>query len=160
MLSNICSRYERMRCSRIEQHYCRSVIDEKHTNDNIRSFWRFFHSHMIDSPTGIVLLGSNRNRVGSTGRDMCSYSRLIDTSAWIGASIGVMSLFTTVIARTISLLWVLGSLGSLNTLIPSSRSLEVVGVLNHLMLWGRESLSSCLRPRLKLQLSRMKHGSS
>jgi hypothetical protein len=142
MLPNICSRYKRMRCSRIEQHYYRSVIDEKHTNDNIRSFLRFFHSHMIDSPMGIVLLGSNRNRVGSTGRGRCSCSRLIDTSVWIGASIGVMSMFTTVITPTISLLRVLGSLGSLNTLIPRSRSLEVVGALNHLTLWGRESLSS------------------
>jgi hypothetical protein len=71
---------------------------------------------MIDSPMGIVLLGSNRNRVGSTGRGKCSYSRLIDTSAWIGASIGVMSLFTTIIAPTVSLLRVLGSLGSLNTM--------------------------------------------
>jgi hypothetical protein len=115
---------------------------------------------MIDSPTGIVLLGSNRNRVGSTGRGRCSYSRLIDTSKWIGASIGVMSLFTTVIAPTVSLLQVLGSLGSLNTLIPSSRSLEVVGALNHLMLWGRELLSSCLRPCLKLRLSRTEHRSS
>jgi hypothetical protein len=35
--------------------------------------------------------------------------------------------FITVIAPTVSLLQVLGSLGSLNTLIPSSRSLEVVG---------------------------------
>jgi hypothetical protein len=105
---------------------------------------------MIDSPTGVVLLGSNRNRVGSTGRSRCSYSRLINMSAWIGASIGIMSLFTTVIAPTISLLWVLGSLGSLNTLIPSGRSLEVVGALNHLTLWGRESLSSCLHPWLKL----------
>jgi hypothetical protein len=101
---------------------------------------------MIDSPTGVVLLGSDRNRVGSTGRGWCSYSRLIDTSAWIGASIGVMSLFTTIIALTISLLWVLGSLSSLNTLIPSNRSLEVVGALNHLTLQGRESLSSYLRP--------------
>jgi hypothetical protein len=38
-----------------------------------------------------------------------------------------MSLFTTAIAPKVSLLWVLGCLGSLNTLIPSSRSLEVVG---------------------------------
>jgi hypothetical protein len=53
---------------------------------------------MIDSPTGIVLLGCNRNRVGSMGRGTCSYSRLIDTSAQIGATIGIMSLFTTVIA--------------------------------------------------------------
>jgi hypothetical protein len=70
-------------------------------------------------------------------------------SARIGASIGIMSLFTIVIAPTISFLWVLGSLGSLKTLILSSRGLEVVGALNHLMLWGRESLSSCLRPWLK-----------
>jgi hypothetical protein len=71
-------------------------------------------------------------------------------SAWIGASIGIMSLFTTVIGPTVSLMQVLGSLGSLNTLIPSSRSLEVVGALNHLTLRGRESLSSCLQPWLKL----------
>jgi hypothetical protein len=144
----------------IKQHYYRRVIDEKHTNDNIRSFLRFFHSHMIDSPTGVVLFGSNRNRVGSMSRGRCSYSRLIDTSAQIGESIGVMSLFTTVIAPMINLLRVLGSLGSLNTLIPSNRSLEIVGVLNHLTLWGRESLSSCLRPWQKLWLSRMEHRSS
>jgi hypothetical protein len=67
-------------------------------------------------------------------------------SAQIGASIGVMSQFTTAIAPTVSLLRVLGSLGPLNTLIPSSRGLEVVGALNHLPLWGRESMSTCLRP--------------
>jgi hypothetical protein len=115
---------------------------------------------MIDSPIGIVLLGSNRNKVGSTSRGKCSYSRLINMSARIGASIGVMSLFTIVATPTISLLWVLGSLGSLNTLISSSRSLEVVGALNHLTLRGRESLSSCLQPWLKLRLSRMEHRSS
>jgi hypothetical protein len=101
---------------------------------------------MIDSPTGVVLLSSNMNRVDTMSRGRCSYSRLIDTSAWIGASIGVMSLFTTAIAPTISLLRVLGSLGSLNTLIPSNRSLEVVGVLNHLTLRGRETLSNGLQP--------------
>jgi hypothetical protein len=89
---------------------------------------------MIDSPTGVVLLGRNRNRVGSMGTGRCSYSRLIDTSAWIGASIGVMSQFTIVIAPMVSLLWVLGSLGPLNTLIPSNRSLEIIGALNHLTL--------------------------
>jgi hypothetical protein len=71
-----------------------------------------------------------------------------------------MSLFTTAIAPTVSLLRVFGSLGSLNTLISSNRSLEVVGVLNHLMLWGRESLSNGLRPWQKQQLSRMEHRSS
>jgi hypothetical protein len=120
----------------------------------------FLHSHMIDSPTGVVLLGSNRNRIGSKGRGRCSYSRLTDTSARIGASIGVISLFTIVIAPTVSLLRVLGSLGSLNTLILSSRSLEVVGALNQLTLWGRESLCSCLWPWLKLWLSRTEDMSS
>jgi hypothetical protein len=160
MLPNICRRYERMQCSRIKQHNCRSVIDEKHTNDNIRRFSRFFHDDMIDSTTGIFLLGSNRNRVGSTGRGRCSYSRLINMSVWIGAMVGVMSLFTTVVAPTISLLQVLGSLGPLNTLIPSSRSLEIFGALNHLTLRSRESLSSCLRPWLKLWLSRTEHRSN
>jgi hypothetical protein len=89
---------------------------------------------MIDSPTGVVLLGSNKNRVGSMGRDRCSCSELISTSARIGALVEVMSLSTTVVVPTISLLWVLGSLGPLNTLIPSSRSLEIVGALNHLTL--------------------------
>jgi hypothetical protein len=115
---------------------------------------------MIDSPMDVVLLSSNRNRVGSMGRGRCSYSRLIDMSVRIGASISVVSLFATVIAPTISLLRVLGSLGSLNTLIPNSRSLEVAGALNHLKLWGREFLSGCLRPWLKLQLNRMEHKSS
>jgi hypothetical protein len=82
---------------------------------------------MIDSPTGVVLLGSNRNRVGSTGRGRCSYSGLIGMSAQIEASVGEIPLFSTIVAPTISLLQILGSLGSLNTPIPSSRSLEVVG---------------------------------
>jgi hypothetical protein len=115
---------------------------------------------MIDSPTGVVLLGRNRNGVASMGTARCSYSRLTDTSARIGASIGIMSLFTTAIAPTVILLQVLGSLGPLNTLIPSSRSLEVIGALNHLTLWGRESLSSYLRPWQKLRLSRTEHRSS
>jgi hypothetical protein len=115
---------------------------------------------MIDSPTVVVLLGSNRNRVGSMGRGRCSYSGLIGMSVRIGASVGVMFLFSTIVEPTISLLRVLGSLGSLNTLIPSSRSLKIVGALNPLTLRGRESLSSCLQSWLKLRLSRMEHKSS
>jgi hypothetical protein len=71
-----------------------------------------------------------------------------------------MSPFTTAIAPMVSLLLVLGSLGPLNTLIPSSKDLEVVGALNHLTLWGRESLCSYLRPWQKQQLSRTEHRSS
>jgi hypothetical protein len=97
---------------------------------------------MVDSPTSIVLLDSNRNRVGSTNRGRCSSSSLISTGAWIGASTGIMSLLSTIVAPTISLLRVLGSLGPLNNLIPSSRSLEIARALNYLTLWGRKSMSS------------------
>jgi hypothetical protein len=87
---------------------------------------------MIDSSTIIVLLGSNWNRVGSTSGGRCS-SR-IGTGARVGAPVGKMSLVSTVVAPTICLQWVLGSLGPLKALISSSRSLEIVGALNHLML--------------------------
>jgi hypothetical protein len=99
---------------------------------------------MLDSPMSIVLLGSNRNRVGSTSGGRCSSSSMIGMGMWIGASVGVMYLVSIVVAPTISLQWVLGSLGHLNTLISSSRSLEIAGALNHLTLWGGKSLCSCL----------------
>jgi hypothetical protein len=89
---------------------------------------------MVDSPTSIVLLGSNGNIVGSTSGASCSSSSLIGTGAWVGASVGVMSIVSTVVAPTISLQQVLGSLSPLNTLIPGGRSLKIVEVLNHLML--------------------------
>jgi hypothetical protein len=120
-----------MRCSRIKQHNHKSVIDEKHTNDHV---WSFLHCGMIDSSTVIVLLGSNWNRVGSTSGGRCSSSSRIGTGAWVGAPVGKMSLVSTVVAPTICLQWVLGSLGPLKALISSSRSLEIVGALNHLML--------------------------
>jgi hypothetical protein len=89
---------------------------------------------MVDTPVNIVLLGGNRNRVGSTGRGRCSYSRLISTSVRIGASVGVISLYTTVEAPTMNLRQVFGSLGPLNILTSSRRSLEIVGALIHLVL--------------------------
>jgi hypothetical protein len=82
---------------------------------------------MIDSPTRIVLLGSNRNRVVSTSVGRRSGSSLIGMVAWIGASVGIMSHVSTVVAPTTCLQWVLGSLDPLNALISSGRSLEIVG---------------------------------
>jgi hypothetical protein len=95
MLPNICSRYERMRCSRVKQRNYRSVIDEKHIGDHVWSFLGFLYSNMVDSPTNIVLLGSNRNRVDSMGRGRYSYSNLISTGAQIGASVSEKTLLTT-----------------------------------------------------------------
>jgi hypothetical protein len=115
---------------------------------------------MIDLPMNIVLLGSNMNKVGSMGRGRCSSSSLISTGAWIGASISKMTFLPTRKIPPFSLQHILSNLGSLNTLIPSSRGLEIIGTLNHLMLWGRKSLSSCLRPQLELWLNKMEHRSS
>jgi hypothetical protein len=92
-----------MRCSRIKQHNCRSVIDEKHTNDHVWSFLGFLHSNMVDSRTSIVLLGSNQNRIGSNSGGRHSGSSLIGMGVQIRASIGIMSLISTVVAPTICL---------------------------------------------------------
>jgi hypothetical protein len=117
----------------------------------------FLYSNMVDSSTSIVLLGSNRNRVGSTGRCRCSCSSLIGTWARIQASIGKMTILSTSIALSFSLHWFLRSQ---NILTSTSKSLEIVWALNHLMLQGRESLSSRLWSRLILQLDRTEHRSS
>jgi hypothetical protein len=81
-------------------------------------------------------------------------------SAQIGASVGIMFLLSIVEATTICKWQVLGSLGPPDIQISSSRGLEIVGTLNHLTMWGRESLSSRLRSWLKLWLSRIEHRSS
>jgi hypothetical protein len=137
-----------------------SVIDGKHTNDNIWSFLGFLHSNMVGSPTCIVLLGSNRNRVSPTGRCRCRHNYLRRVGGWIGALVGIVTSFTTSIAVPFRRRWVYSSLGPLNILISSTRSLEIVGALNHLAMWGRESLSSWVRPLLKQRLRRMEHKSS
>jgi hypothetical protein len=83
--------------------HCRNVIDEKHTNDHVWSFLGFLHSNMVEPTMSIVLLGSNRNRVGSTGGGRCSSSSLIGTGAQIGVSVGIVSLVSIVVAPTIYL---------------------------------------------------------
>jgi hypothetical protein len=92
MLLNKYSRYEGMQCSRIKQRNNRSVVNEKHTNDHVRSFLGFLHSNMVDLPMNIVLLDSNRNIIGSTGRGRRSCSSLISTGAWIRASVSETTL--------------------------------------------------------------------
>jgi hypothetical protein len=89
---------------------------------------------MVDSPTSIVLLGGNQKRIGFTGRGRCSCSGLISMSTRIGASVDIMCLFTIVEAPMIGLWSVLGSLGPLNILTSSNKSLEIIGALNHLAL--------------------------
>jgi hypothetical protein len=96
---------------------------------------------MIDSPTCIVLLGSNKNRVRSTSRCRCRCNCL-GASARVGASISKVSLLATGIALSFRLHEVLSTLGPLNIMISSSMSLEIVGELNDLTLQSRKPLSS------------------
>jgi hypothetical protein len=103
MLLNICSRYERMLCSRIKQNNCRSVIDEKHTNDHIRSFLGFLHCDMIDLPMDIVQLSSNRNRISSMGRCKGGHNYLRWAGAQIGALVGKVTSLPTSIALPFTL---------------------------------------------------------
>jgi hypothetical protein len=154
MLLNIPSRYERMRCSKIKVLLMKNV-----PMTTSGASWASSTVTWL-TPMSIVLLGSNRNIVGSTGRSRCSYSSLISTGAQIGASVSQMTLLPTSKTPPFSLQHVCSSFGPLNTLISSNRGLRIVGVLNHLMLWGRKSLSSYLRSRLELRLNRMEHRSS
>jgi hypothetical protein len=78
----------------------------------------------------------------------------------IGALVGKVTSLPTSIELPFTLQWVLSSLSPLNILIPSSRGLEIVRVLNHLMMRGGISLSRYSWLRLKQRLSRMEHRSS
>jgi hypothetical protein len=95
MLLNICSRYERMRCSRIKQHNCRNVIDGKRTNDHVQSFLGFLNCDMIDLSMNIVLPSSNRNRIHPTGRCMGGHSYQRRVAAWVGTLVGKVTFLPT-----------------------------------------------------------------
>jgi hypothetical protein len=97
---------------------------------------------MIDSPSSIVLSGSNRYGVGSTSMGRCRCSWQIRAWAQIRASVSKMTFLSISTTLPFSLQWVLSSLGPLNILIPSNRGLEIVWALNHLVLRGIESLSN------------------
>jgi hypothetical protein len=103
MLLNICSRYERMRYSRIKQHNCRSVIDEKHTNDHVWSFLCFLHRDMIDLPTYIVLPSRRRNIISSKGRRRGGHNYLRRAVAQIGALVGKVTFLPTSVALLFTL---------------------------------------------------------
>jgi hypothetical protein len=78
------------------------ALTKKYTKDNIGSFLGFLHGNMIDSPTSIVLLGSNKNKIGSTGRGRCRCSCLRRVGTWIGAMVGIVTSFSTSIALLFS----------------------------------------------------------
>jgi hypothetical protein len=58
---------------------------------------------MIDVPVNIVLLGSNRNRIGSTGRCRFRHSYLRRAGVLIGALVGIVTVVSTSIALSFTL---------------------------------------------------------
>jgi hypothetical protein len=103
MLLSICSGYERMRCSRVKQHNCRSVVDVKRTNDHVWSFLGFLHCDVIDLSMDIVLPSSNRNIISSTGRRRGGHSCLRRAVAWIGALVGKVAFLSASVASLFTL---------------------------------------------------------
>jgi hypothetical protein len=142
MLFNICSGYERMRCSRIKQHNYRDAIDETRTNDHVRSFLGFLHCDMIDLSTNIVLPSSDRNRIHPTGRCRGGHNCLRRAATRVGVMVGKVTFLPTSKTPPFTLQWVLSGFSPLNILIPSSRSLGGVGARHRLTLRSRISLSS------------------
>jgi hypothetical protein len=79
------------------------TLMKKHTNDHIWSFLGFLYSNMVDLPMNIVLLSSNKNRVGSMSRCRCRHSCLRRVGAWIGALVGIVTSLNISIALPFTL---------------------------------------------------------
>jgi hypothetical protein len=103
MLLNICSGYERMRCSRIKQHNCRSVIDEKRTDDHVWCFLGFVHYDVVDLSANIVLSSCNRKRISTTGRRGGGHGCLRRAVVLIGALVGKVTFLPTSVAPPFTL---------------------------------------------------------
>jgi hypothetical protein len=149
-----------MRCSRIKQHNCRKVIDEKRTNDHVRSFLGFLNCDMIDLSANIVLPSSNRNKICPTSRCRSRRSCRRRAAAWIGTLVSKVTFLPTSKTLPFPRQWVLSSLSPLNILIPSNRSLGITGERHRLALRSRISLPRYLWPWLEQRLSRTEHRSS
>jgi hypothetical protein len=77
-----------------------SIICKKWVLHSVWGFLGFLHNNVVDSLVSIVLLDSNRNRVGSM--DWCRCRLLMRVSVCIRALIGKMTFHTTGIALLIS----------------------------------------------------------
>jgi hypothetical protein len=78
-------------------------LTKKYNNNHVWSFLGFLHSNMIDLSTNIILLGSNRNRISSTGRRRGGHNYLRRAGAWIGALVGKVTSLPTSIALSFTL---------------------------------------------------------
>jgi hypothetical protein len=149
-----------MQCPRIKQHNCKEVVDEKCTDDHVRSFLGFLNCDMIDLSANIVLPSSNRNRICPTGRCRSGRSCRRRVATWIGTMVGKVTFLPTSKTLPSPRQWVLSSMSPLNILIPSNRSLGSARAWHRLALRSRISFPRYLWPWLEQRLSRMEHRSS
>jgi hypothetical protein len=75
-----------MRCSRIKQHNCRSVIDKKCTNDHAWSLLGLLHCDVMVPSMNIDL--SSRNILSPTGRRKGGHDCLRRAVALTGSLVG------------------------------------------------------------------------
>jgi hypothetical protein len=114
----------------------------------------FCHSHLVDSSDGKVLLGSHRNRVGTSVWRCVGFRHRIGVQMRFGVHMSIMALLSAI--ETSPLSWILRGVWSylqpLYVLLASSRSLKITRVLDHMMLQSYIALLGLMGPLLELLL--------
>jgi hypothetical protein len=103
MLLNICIGYKTMRCFRIKQHNCRSVVDDKGTNDHVWRFLGLLHCDVIDLSVNIVLSSRNRYRISPIGRRRGGHGYQRRVAALTGALVGKVTFLPISVAPPFAL---------------------------------------------------------
>jgi hypothetical protein len=147
-----------MRCSRIKSDSCTIIIDENHTNDNVRSCLSIFYCHMVHMSMSLVLPCRSRCIIVGIAVDVliCAWGwHLICRLPW--TPISIVPTLTTTETRS-------HNTSVLCIIVPRrqrqcrSRRLEV-GALN-LSLRRLKSLAHSLHSWLSTLLHRTEHKSS
>ena len=94
---NKCSRYKRMRSSRIKQDNCRGIIDEERTKHDVRGFLGILHCNMVDPGSSVVLPSSvgitTSSIVGCRGWSLVVAVGILGR---LGTVVGIVTLLSTV----------------------------------------------------------------
>ena len=154
---NECSRYKRMRSSRIKQDNCRGIIDEERTKHDVRGFLGILHCNMVDSGTGIVLPSSvgitTSSIVGCRGWSLVVAVGILGR---LGTVVGIVTLLSTVETGTgggaeligvgvvdITLCCLLTTARGLIVVVGALRGVEILAIVGRPLLVTLLSLLGC-----------------
>jgi hypothetical protein len=139
---------------------CRSRNDQNGiwVDDECSIHWgilSFFNNHLVDSSSSKVLPSSHENRVDTSIGRWVGWRHPIGVWLQFGVHMSILVLFS--IVETSPLNWILRGvwccMQHLHVLVPSSRSLKIAGMLEHLVLWSCIALFfSWMGPLLELLL--------